>query len=134
MRPGEVSALDAEDVLRKPAGVLINIRRSRTDQDDRGQLVGAARGESPLTDPIRALGAWLKIRPTEPGALFARVYWRNHTTTERIGPERASAAGFDGLPVSGHSLHAGHATTAAVNGTPTDRIAVQNATATSGRC
>ncbi len=30
--------------------------------------------------------------------------------------ERANAAGFDGIPVSGHLLRAGHATTAAVNG------------------
>ncbi len=39
--------------------------------------------------------------------------------------ERAIAAGFDGLPVSGHSLRAGHATTAAVNGASIDRIAAQ---------
>ena len=133
MRPGEVSALNLEDILRKPTGVLINIRRSKTDQDARGQLVGVARGENRLTDPIRALDAWLEIRPSEPGALFTRVYWRNHPTTERIGPraisrtvqERAGAAGFDGIPVSGHSLRAGHATTAAVNGVPIDRVAAQ---------
>lgn len=66
---------------------------------------------------------WLAVRPAEPGALFTRVFYCNHPTTERIGPraisrtvqERAIAAGFDGLPVSGHSLRAGHATTAAVS-------------------
>lgn len=86
-----------------------------------------------LTDPIRALDAWLKARPSEPGALFTRVLYRNHPTIERIGPraisrtvqERANAAGFDGMPISGHSLRAGHATTAAVNGAPIDRIAAQ---------
>jgi integrase len=39
MRPGEGSVLDVEDILRKPTGVLINIRRSETDQDAHGQLV-----------------------------------------------------------------------------------------------
>lgn len=34
-------------------------------------------------------------------------------------------AGFDGIPVTGHSLRAGHATTAAINGAPIDRIAAQ---------
>lgn len=53
MRPGEVAALNVEDILRKPSGVLIHIRRSKTDQDARGQLVGVARGDNPLTDPIR---------------------------------------------------------------------------------
>jgi integrase len=133
MRPGEISALNVEDILRKPTGVLITIRRSKTDQDAQGQLVGVARGVNRLTDPIRALDEWLKVRPSEPGALFTRVLYRNHPTVERIGPraisrtvhERAHAAGFDGLPVSGHSLRAGHATTAAVNGAPIDRIAAQ---------
>lgn len=133
MRPGEVAALNVEDILRKPSGVLIHIRRSKTDQDARGQLVGVARGGNPLTDPIRALDSWLEVRPPGPGALFTRVFYRNHPTIERIGPraisrtvqQRASAAGFDGIPVSGHSLRAGHATTAAVNGASIDRIAAQ---------
>jgi len=133
MRPGEISALNAEDLQRKPTGVLINVRRSKTDPDAQGQLVGVARGDNRLTDPIRALDAWLKVRPSQPGALFTRVLWRSHPTSQRIGPraisrtvqERANAAGFDGMPVSGHSLRAGHATTAAVNGAPIDRIAAQ---------
>ena len=133
MRPGEVSALNVEDITRKPSGILINVRRSKTDQDARGQLVGVARGDNPQTDPIRALDDWLRVRPSEPGALFTRIFWRNHLTVERIGPraisrtvqERAITAGLDGIPVSGHSLRAGHATTAAVNGASIDRIAAQ---------
>jgi integrase len=133
MRPGEISTLNVEDILRKPTGALIHIRRSKTDQDARGQVVGIARGENRLTDPIRALDEWLKVRPSEPGALFTRVRYRNHPTMERMGPraisravqERADAAGFDGIPVSGHSLRAGHATTAAENGASIDRIAAQ---------
>lgn len=133
MRPGEISALDIEDLQRKPTGVLIRIRRSKADPDAQGQLIGVARGENRLTDPIRALDAWLTVRPSGPGALFTRVLYRRHPTRERLGPraisrtvqERADAAGFDGMPVSGHSLRAGHATMAAVNGVPLDRIAAQ---------
>jgi integrase len=133
MRPGEISALDVEDLRRRPTGVLIRIRRSKTDPDAQGQLVGVARGENRLTDPIRALDAWLRVRPSAPGALFTRVLYRRHPTSERLGPraisrtvqERANAAGFDDRPVSGHSLRAGHATMAAVNGVPIDRIAAQ---------
>jgi hypothetical protein len=91
MRPGEISALNVDDILRKPTGVLLAIRRSKTDQEARGQLVGIARGQNALTDPIRALDDWLKIRPAEQGALFTRVLHRNHTTFERIG--RARSAG-----------------------------------------
>jgi integrase len=133
MRPGEISTLNIEDILRKPTGALIHIRRSKVDQNACGQLVGIARGEDRVTDPIRALDEWLTVRPSEPGALFTRVRYRNHPTLERMGPraisrtvqERADAAGFDGISVSGHSLRAGHATTAALNGASIDRIAAQ---------
>jgi len=133
MRPGEVSAVNVKDLTTKPSGVLIHVRRSKTDQDARGQLVGVARGDNPLTDPIRALDAWQRIRPAGPGALFTRVVYPGRVTKERIGPravsrlvlERAIAAGFDGIPVTGHSLRAGHATTAAANGAAIDRIAAQ---------
>ena len=70
MRPGEISALNVEDLQRKPTGVLIVIRRSKTDPDAQGHLIGVARGDNRLTDPIRALDAWLEVRPSEPGALF----------------------------------------------------------------
>lgn len=133
LRPGELSALDLADIITKPAGVLMAIRRSKTDQDSQGQLVGVARGGHRQTDPIRALHGWLEIRPTGPGALFTRVYRSGIATSERIGPRavsrlvqaRANQAGFDGIPVTGHSLRAGHATTAAVNGAPIERIAAQ---------
>ncbi len=66
-------------------------------------------------------------------ARFTRVYRSGAVTGERIGPRavsrlvqaRANAAGFDGIPVTGHSLRSGHATTAAANGAPIDRIAAQ---------
>ena len=133
LRPSELSALDLADISAKPTGILVAVRRSKTDQDGHGQLVGVARGQHRQTDPIRALDAWLTIRPTGPGALFTRVYASGTATTERIGPRavsrlvqaRANAAGFDGVGVTGHSLRAGHATTAAVNGAPIDRIAAQ---------
>ena len=108
MRPGEISALDVEDLITNPTGILISVRRSKTDQDGHGQLVGVARGDNPLTDPIRALDPWLMTRTAGPGALFTRVVYPGSLTTERIGPravsrlvqQRANAAGFDGIPVT----------------------------------
>jgi integrase len=38
---------------------------------------------------------------------------------------RAEAAGLDGTRITGHSLRAGHATTAALAGVPLNRIAAQ---------
>jgi integrase len=90
LRPGELSALDLADVIPKPTGILVAVRRSKTDQDGHGQLVGVARGQRPQTDPVRALDAWFKIRPAGAGALFTRVYRSGAVTAERIGPERSA--------------------------------------------
>lgn len=133
LRPGELSALDSTDIITKPTGIVATIRRSKTDQDGLGQTVGVARGQYRGTDPIGALDAWLAIRPDGPGALFTRVYASGTVNAERIGPRavsrlvqaRANDAGFEGIPVTRHSLRAGHATTAAANGVPIDRIAAQ---------
>ena len=48
----------------KPAGLLLHLRRSKTDPEARGQVVGIAHGQHPLTDPIAALDAWLALRGT----------------------------------------------------------------------
>ena len=62
-----------------------------------------------------------------------RVYRSGTVTPERIGPRavsrlvqaRAIEAGFDPIQLTGHSLRAVRATTAAANGAPIDRIAAQ---------
>jgi integrase len=133
LRPSELAALHLGDLAVKSHGLLISIRRSKADQEGRGQVVGVVAGLRPGTDPIRALRAWLDIRPDGPGPLFTRAPASRPVTREGIGPrtvsdlvrDRARAAGLGDLGVSGHSLRAGHATTAAVNGASIDRIAAQ---------
>jgi hypothetical protein len=46
-------------------------------------------------------------------------------TVSRMAQARGRAAGLGHLPITGHSLRAGHATTAAANGAPIARIAAQ---------
>ena len=133
LRPSELAALELADVTFDPHGLLVSIRRSKTDQEGHGQLVGVAAGLGPVTDPILALRAWLDLRPVGPGPLFTRVPAARPISRDGIGQRtasdlvrhRATAAGLGDLGVSGHSLRAGHATTAAVNGAPIDRIAAQ---------
>ncbi|MBW9209045.1 tyrosine-type recombinase/integrase [Mumia sp. zg.B21] len=88
---------------------------------------------TPSDRPHRRPGSLAQGPPPQATALFTRVYASGTATTERIAPravsrlvqDRANAAGFEGLPVTGHSLRAGHATTASLNGAPIDRIAAQ---------
>jgi integrase len=132
MRGSELVPLNLADIETKPAGLLITIRSSKTDQEQRGQTVPVAHGSNADTDPVAALNAWVKIRGSHPGALFTRI-WDSHISDQRLGNhvvarmlrERAIAAGLDGTRVTSHSLRAGHATAAALAGVPLTRIAAQ---------
>jgi integrase len=94
--------------------------------------VGVAHGQHALTDPAAALAECLAARGTGPGPLFTSL--RNGSVTlEPISGEavarmlraRARAAGLSTERITGHSLRAGHATTAALAGVALDRIATQ---------
>lgn len=87
----------------------------------------AVRGKSEQLGVLGGLGALGEDLPQQryPGGRLVEL-----TEVQ----ERANAAGFDGVPVSGHSLRAGHATTAALNGAPIDRIAAQTRHRDLGTC
>jgi integrase len=131
--PAQLSALRLTDVATRPRGLLIAIRRSKTDPDGFGQLIGVVSGERRRTDPVAALMRWLDVRPAGAGPLFTRMHPDGTATREPIGARtvsrmiqaRGRAAGLGELPITGHSLRAGHATTAAANGAAMDRIAAQ---------
>jgi integrase len=132
MRRSELVALTLLDVAEKPDGLLVTIRRSKTDPEGHGQYVAVARGQYPDTDPVAALAAWRQLRGHHPGPLFTRLF---HTRISlhalsgdaiaRMLRARAHAAGLDAGRITAHSLRAGHATTAARSGVPLARIAAQ---------
>jgi integrase len=118
VRPSELAAFHLADIVARPDGLLITIRRSKTDQDGLGQMIGVVRGARPLTDPVSALRAWLNVRPRGDGPLFTRLDAHGTATFTPIGARtvsrmlqaRGRAAGLGHLPITGHSLRAGHAT------------------------
>jgi site-specific recombinase XerC len=73
LRRAEIVALTLADVEHKPAGLLLNIRKSKMDQEGHGQLVAVAHGQHAMTDPVAALGAWRTVRGGTAGALFTRT-------------------------------------------------------------
>ncbi len=127
MRRSEIVALALTDVEHKPAGLLLNVRKSKMDQEGHGEHVAVAYGQRALTDPVAALNAWRAVRGETPGALFTRI-WASTISLEplsghvvaRMLRARAEAAGLDGTRITAHSLRAGHATAAALAGVPLD--------------
>ncbi|MCY7286736.1 MAG: tyrosine-type recombinase/integrase [Cryobacterium sp.] len=132
MRRAEIVALTLGDVEPKPLGLLLHVRKSKTDQEGCGQVVGVAHGTFALTDPVAAIAAWRTVRGEVPGTLFTRIWARSVSlealsghVVARMLRARAVAAGLDGTRITAHSLRAGHATAAALAGVPLDRIAAQ---------
>jgi hypothetical protein len=79
-------ALDVEDLEEAPEGLLVTIRRSKTDQEGIGRKVAIPRGE--IACPVAALRAWLEAAGITEGAIFRRVFNKH---AQRVTDRRLAA-------------------------------------------
>jgi site-specific recombinase XerD len=123
-RRSELVALNAEDIEETPEGMLIMLRRSKTDQEGIGRRVAVPRGE--IACPVEALKSWLSAAGIAEGAVFVRI-WNKRTqrvTSRRLAARNVAAIvkagaaklGFDPSTFGGHSLRAGFVTSAVKRG------------------
>lgn len=117
-RRAELAALAVSDVTFTADGLVVRIRRSKTDQDGHGSEKGIPYAGTPSLCPVRALRAWLDAAGIVEGSLL-RASGR---TVARVVQRAARAAGLDATRFGGHSLRAGFATTAAKKGKTLDAI------------
>jgi len=135
LRRSELVALDIEDLEETAEGLILTVRRSKTDQDSRGRRLGILRGHRHDTDPVGALRAWLTAAAIVSGPIFRPI----DLLTGELGSGRLSddqvarvvqgCARRARLPhperYSGHSLRAGMATSAAAAGAAEASIMAQ---------
>jgi len=122
-RRSELVALDVTDVQETREGLIVTLRRTKTDQEGAGRRVGIPYGGHPQSCPVRALQAWLRAAGITAGPLF-RGLRRNDALLGRLSDRgvarvvqrRAQAVGLDPTHYGGHSLRAGLATAAAAAG------------------
>ena len=130
-RRSELVGLNMGDIEAERRGVILHLRRSKTDQLGHGRKIAIPYGRTRHC-PVSALEAWLAIVGTE-GPLFRPVDRHARIGTSRLSGdavsmvvrERIVAAGLDPTGYSGHSLRAGLATSAAQAGVPTWKIRQQ---------
>ena len=123
-RRSELAALDVGDVLATEDGIVVKLRRSKTDPEGKGRDVGIPYGSTPSTCPVRALTAWKTAAGIAEGALFRGVDRHGHLGSVRLHKDSvglvvkraAEAASLDPAKYAGHSLRAGLATQAYLNG------------------
>ena len=130
-RRSELCAMAVIDLWFSASGLVINVPRSKADQEQAGDKVAIPFGEHEVTCPIKALREWLAKAKVTEGFVFRGV--NRHGKLSATGLHRDSIAaifktaaargGLDATNIAGHSVRAGMATQAALNGSSERAIA-----------
>lgn len=132
-RRSELVGLNVDDLEINREGLIVTIRRSKTDPEGQGRRVGIPYGSTPATCPVRALQAWLQILDTHGGPLFQTINRHQQIGRKRLTAQSvalvvkraATSAGLEAAQLAGHSLRAGLATAAAAAGVSERAIMAQ---------
>jgi site-specific recombinase XerD len=130
MRRSELVALNVEDLEWTVEGLLIRIRKSKTDQEGVGASVAVPKGETAC--PVAALRAWLDAAGITEGAVF-RAVKKGGRLADRLSGQSigdivkaaASRLGFDPATFGAHSLRSGLVTSAVKRGVNLMKISDQ---------
>ena len=123
-RRSELVGLNVEDIEKTPDGMVVHIRRSKTDQEGQGREVGIPPGAADATCPIRAVSEWSAAAKISSGPLFRSVNRHGQVLPRRLSGEGVAMVvkryieklGYDPARFAAHSLRAGLATSAAAAG------------------
>lgn len=121
LRRSNIAALDLQDLRFTPLGVVVRVRKEKTDQTGIGRNLAVTIGEHE-TCPVKALQAWLEFRRDEEGPLFQRIL--NGKLMGRMHPNRISlvvkaqmeSLGKNPAHFGAHSMRSGHVTESVANG------------------
>jgi integrase len=72
-RRSELAQIHFSDLSFNKDGVVVDLRVSKTDQEDAGRKIGIPFAKEPNTCPVRALEAWLNAAKITEGPVFRRV-------------------------------------------------------------
>lgn len=124
LRRSDLVNLDISDITTSDEGIVLLVRKGKTDQKREGRKVAIPNGKTLLTCPVTALTDWLQAAKIIDGPLLRAVTKYDRPRTTRMS-DRAVAEIVKHYAVkigkridsfSGHSLRAGLATSAAMAG------------------
>lgn len=129
LRRSEICNLRLEDLERKDSkGIMLHIRRSKTDQQGTGQRIAVMQGKE--IKAIDHLDRWLSAANISKGFVFQTLLRGGIASGRSLDPgdvarivkRRAKKIGLDPREYSGHSLRAGFVTCAAAAHARIDKI------------
>jgi site-specific recombinase XerD len=134
-RRSELVSLNVEDLQFTRDGIVVSLKKSKTDQTGQGKEIGIPYGSARSTCPVRAVQDWLDSSQIQSGALFRSInrhgsisdkdlsdksvalivkkHIYNIAIQRGMTPEEAT---IYAAKYSGHSLRAGFATSAVMSG------------------
>jgi site-specific recombinase XerD len=132
MRRSDLVGLDVTDLAFADEGLILVVRRSKTDQEGAGRKIGIPFGQHPETCPVRAVQSWLEESGIGEGPIFRTMNKHGHVLDQRLSGKAVAevvkrslvAAGKSARQFAGHSLRAGLITQAAMAGV--SERAIQN--------
>lgn len=132
LRRCELVSIRVEDVSFVEKGMVIHLRRSKTDQVGKGRDIAVPflRGNY---CPVKALRSWIEFSGIRSGAVFRRVDRYGNLLGKALSSQsvaliikqRAESIGMNATLYSGHSLRAGLVTSAAKSGVSAWKICQQ---------
>jgi site-specific recombinase XerD len=123
-RRSELVGLNVDDCAFGKDGLTATLRRSKTDQTGAGRKIGIPYGSNPETCPVRTMQTWIETAAISDGPVFRSINRHGQVQAGRLSgidvarvvKKLAQRAGLDAAKYAGHSLRAGHATSAAIAG------------------
>jgi site-specific recombinase XerD len=119
LRRSELVGIDVEDLALCKEGLVVTIKKSKTDQYSFGRKVGVCFGDHEETCPVKAVTHWMKASGISAGPLFRPVKWSkvqvarlSDKAVARMVKRYGADIGLEASKFSGHSLRAGLVTSA----------------------
>jgi integrase len=129
LRRSELAALAFTDLEFVREGLVVHLRRSKTDQSGEGRKIGVPWGRT-STCPVKAIEKWLEVSKIVSGPVFRAINRGGGIGQSQLSPqsvalilkEYAKAVGLNPDNISGHSLRSGLVTSAIQAGVAVHKI------------
>ena len=129
LRRSEICELKFEDLDFRSEGLILHLKKSKTDQEAHGRDVPIHKSHNERMCPVLALKKWLELANIQDGYVFRSLrkggYIRESITDgsiSRIVKKVVKDAGEDPKGYSGHSLRSGYVTEVARRGAQSHQI------------
>jgi hypothetical protein len=104
MRRSKLAVLDVADLTEQPDGLHVLIRRSKTDQEGRRQVIAVPRGAK--LRPVELLQTWLARAEISAGPVYRQVALGGKVSAEPLSDGARYEPGPEAMPAEGSGIEA----------------------------